>query len=148
MHILTRMARRSALTLLCGSLIATAGAPAANAADDLWAEKADSLQGRIHTVAHGYKVQIWDPDQEEYKIVARLRTQTDIHNPQPFVGFRATVGVNVIANNVVQRTFEHEAGACAILDPCGSDRFWTFDDVIPVGVMNRADRLEIYHVQR
>jgi hypothetical protein len=63
-------------------------------------------------------------------------------------GFRATVGVNVIANNVVQRTFEHEAGACAILDPCGSDRFWTFDEVIPVGVMNRADRLEIYHVQR
>jgi hypothetical protein len=149
-NLLTRLGMLFAVAALSLGLIAAVDAKPASAADTLFQERSDApptMMGPIHTTAHAYKESVWDADEEIWKDVGRIRIKTDIHNPYLFVGYWATVDVRVISQNRVIKSYSPVAMACAVFDPCGSDKVHTWTEPLPVKYLNPADRLEIDHVQ-
>lgn len=146
----SRLGMLFALAALSLGAVGAVGAGSASAADTLFAERSDAppnVQGPVHTTAHAYRDSVWDADEEDWKDVGRIRIKSDIHNPYLFVGDWVNVDVRVISENRAIKTYSNVVMACAVFDPCGSDRYYTFTEPLPLKYLNPADRLEIDHVQ-
>src|SRR5262245_38944256 len=135
-----RLGMLLAMAALAVSVAGAVGVKGAKAAAGISATRSDSLMCPITTTVTTYKEARFNGFFLETHDMVRTTTHIG-PNGAWFAGCRIGVKVQLMYGPYVLRTIDHEAGAGALFDPWGNNKWYTWYDEVPAGYLDYTNGL-------